>query len=185
MPSLPSRLRVSLAAALVLSLCFLLVPTAALAHRHRHTLAPPGNSAVSQYVEDVPTAKGDRPSSTIHRGGSGGGHTPQGGSPASGGGPSNGSGGDVSSRALHSLARHGSIGRGAAAFAAATAPGSAARRPGRGAPVGLGGSSALGSLVRAATGSSSGDGLGSLLWIIFAVIAAGGLGLAFTRRRPI
>jgi hypothetical protein len=73
----------------------LALPAAAFAGG-KGTVAPPGNSGVSQYVEDVPTVKGNKPSSTIvvtHKGG-GSGHSGGGtGSGSSGGGTGSGSSG--------------------------------------------------------------------------------------------
>ncbi len=59
------------------------------AEARNQTIAPPGNSGVSQYLESVPTASGSRPTNTIKPGG-GGSHR-SGGVGASGG--SGGSGG--------------------------------------------------------------------------------------------
>ena len=54
--------RVAIALAILLAL-------PAVAEASSRTLAPPGNSGVSQYVETVPTAGGGRPTSTVHPGG--------------------------------------------------------------------------------------------------------------------
>lgn len=115
------------------------------------TIAPPGNSGVSQYVESVPTAGGSQPSNTIHRrtgnpghgaagsqgggggqGGLGAGHPMAGGSRGgsaaarSGGGGSQGSGaGAISPSTASALTAQGADGASAAAFAQATAPGRA------------------------------------------------------------
>ena len=43
------------------------VPAAALAHRPA-TIAPPGDSAITQYVEDIPTAQGPTPTQPGHGG---------------------------------------------------------------------------------------------------------------------
>src|ERR1700722_19400619 len=72
----------------------LALPAAAFAGG-RGTVAPPGNSGVSQYVEDVPTVKGNKPSSTIvvtHNGGGGSGHSGGGSGSGPSGGGSGGSG---------------------------------------------------------------------------------------------
>ena len=53
----------------------LALPAAAAAKGSTTTIAPPGNSGVSQYVETVPTAHGGQPTSSVHRGGAGSGHT--------------------------------------------------------------------------------------------------------------
>src|ERR1700728_4364481 len=84
----------------------LALPAAAAAKGPTKTLAPPGNSGVNQYVETVPTSKGDRPTSTI----------PRGGRPGSG---------TVSPVTAHALSSLGANGTGAAAFADATGTGRA------------------------------------------------------------
>jgi hypothetical protein len=71
-------------------------------------LAPPGNSAVQQYVENVPSAAGTVPAKAQH-------------------GKSR-----VSPRAAHSLAAQGKDGKAVAALAAATAPPSGPSGPGSG-----------------------------------------------------
>ena len=134
------------------------------------TIAPPGNSGVSQYQEDVPTAKGNRPTDTIVPGG--GSH---------GGGAS---GGTISTSTLRALDKQGSAGRKAAALAEATAPGSAPPAKSGGANTsGNSGSSPVTSVVKALTGSSSSGGLGPLLPIILAVSLLGAAALALLRRR--
>jgi len=150
-------------ATLISALVVLALPASALAHGKTKpkTIAPPGVSAVSQYVEVVPSAGGGRPSSTVHI--SQGGAVGRGSSPASG---SSVSGSTV--RAMNHLGRSGAA---AAALAGATAPSSAARN----------GSSALdesrvatadaagapaSALLKALTGSSAGGGLGLVLPLI-------------------
>jgi hypothetical protein len=148
------------------------------------TIAPPGNSGVSQYQEDVPTAKGNRPSNTITPGTTNG-PGPSSGSGSSSGAGSSSSGGSLSSSTLRALDRQGSAGRGAAALAQATAPG----QGGASRPTGIGrdsqepGSSPASSLVKALTGSSNGGGLGALLPIILAVTLVAATALALLRRR--
>jgi hypothetical protein len=147
-----------------------------------HTVAPPGNSGVNQYVEHVPTACGDKPTNKV-----GGGAGGAGGS----GGP--GSGGAIPASTASLLAKLGAAGRGAAAFAQATAPGHAGRNGGTpsngagsssvsGASTGAG-SSPITSLVKALTGSSSGGGLGTFLPILLIASAIGLGGIALLRRR--
>ena len=66
----------------------LALPASAAAKGGTTTIAPPGNSGVSQYVETVPTAHGGQPTSSVHKGGGGSGHAQGGGGPGgSGGGP--------------------------------------------------------------------------------------------------
>jgi hypothetical protein len=104
------------------------------------TIAPPGNSGVSQYVESVPTATGGRPTSTIkpgggssHRSGGSGGIGISGGSGGSssggpgtsggsGGSSSGGNGGAIAPSVRRTLAAQGPDGSAAAALAQATAP---------------------------------------------------------------
>ncbi len=141
----------------------LVLPASAVAAKG--TIAPPGNSGVSQYQENVPTAKGNQPSNTIGPGGSGG--------PGS-------SGGALSPSTVRGLDHQGSAGRNAAALAEATAP--RAARPVKkifGDP----GSSPVGSIVKALTGSSNGGGLGPLLPIILIASLLGAAALALLRRR--
>ena len=148
----------------------LVLPASALATTK--TIAPPGNSGVSQYQEDVPTAKGNRPSNTI---------VPSGGTHGGGG-----SGGNVSSSTLRAFDKQGSAGRKAAALAEATAPTAPTRtRPTNGTGVTQSsGSSPVTSLVKALTGSSSnGGGLGPLLPIILIASLLGAGALALMRRR--
>jgi hypothetical protein len=147
---------------------FLVLPASALAKLP--TIAPPGNSGISQYQEDVPTAKGNQPTDTIVPGG--GSH---------GGGSS---GGTISPSTLRALDRQGSAGRRAAALAEATAPGSVRSAKSGGANTsGNSGSSPVTSVVKALTGSSSNGGLGPLLPIILALSLLGAAVLALLRRR--
>lgn len=143
------------------------------------TIAPPGNSGVSQYVESIPTAAGGRPTSTI---------TPSGG----GGGGGRGGSSALSPANQAALVRQGSDGVQAAALARATAPAKTAAASHRGAvtgvrphaPVAAGsGPSPATALVKALTGSASGGGLGPLLPVILVVSAVGAGLLALRRRR--
>lgn len=164
----------------------LAVPAAAEAKCGTKTLAPPGNSAVNQYVETVPTAKGGCPTSTIPRAGTHG-------------------SGAISPGTSHALSALGSNGRGAAAFADATgtaktdaakartsrghrrsshgqaAPGGSSGGNG-GNNSGNGGSPAS-AVIKTLSGSGGGGGLGVLLPIILAALAIGAAGIAVTRRR--
>jgi hypothetical protein len=149
----------------------LVLPASALAASSPTTIAPPGNSGVSQYREDVPTAKGNRPSSAF---------TP-------GGGGSNGSGGSVSPSTLRALNKQGSAGRKAAALAQATAPTSGTPAGPKTVKANAGsqdfGASPVTSVVKALTGSSNGGGLGALLPIILIACLLGVTALALLRRR--
>jgi hypothetical protein len=145
-----------------------------------HTVAPPGNSGVNQYVEHVPTACGDKPSNKVQGGVGGGG--------GAGGAGGSGSGGGISASTARQLAKLGAAGQAAAAFAKATSPGHAGKN-GRGsasvssASTGDSGSSPISSLVRALTGSSSGGGLGTFLPILLIASVIGLGGIALLRRR--
>jgi hypothetical protein len=146
----------------------LVLPASAFAAKH--TVAPPGNSGVSQYQEDVPTAKGNQPSNTVGPGGGshGGGST----------------GGSLSPSTLRALDAQGSAGAKAAALAQATAPHI-------GHPIGHrtvktsgpSGSSPVASVVKALTGSSNSGGMGPLLPIILVAALLGAAVLALARRR--
>jgi hypothetical protein len=117
-------------------------------------VAPPGNSGVNQYLEDVPAAGGNRPTPSVSASGS------------RGGGPLR--------RSLSRLAQLGKRGSRAAAVAASGIP-QAAKAP----PAQPGGGAAT-ALVHAAGGS--GIGMGVLLPLIL-VAAAGATAFAFVLRR--
>jgi hypothetical protein len=135
-------------------------------------VAPPGNSGVSQYLEAVPGAGGNRPYN-----------------PRSGG---NSHRHVLAKRVQQALTAAGPAGKAAAAFAQTTAPaatGSNHRgRPGSGgaaAPLTAGGGPATPSAIGHGLLGSPGDsvgGLGIALPILLAVMVAGA-GLAFLRRR--
>ncbi|HWF51455.1 MAG TPA: hypothetical protein VG294_12520 [Solirubrobacteraceae bacterium] len=152
----------------------LALPASAVAASSPTTIAPPGNSGVSQYREDVPTAKGNRPSSAFTPGG--------GGSTGSGY-----SGGSVSPSTLRALDKQGSAGRKAAALAQATAPSTGAPAGPKTFKTNAGsqgsGASPVTSVVKALTGSSNGSGLGALLPIILIASLLGVSALAVLRRR--
>jgi hypothetical protein len=152
-------------AAILAVVLLMAVPSAASARVRK--FAPPGNSAINQYVENVPTAGGGRPTGTIKKGGGGGGS-------------------GVLSKAIQgALAHDGANGRAAAALASATAPSpnnalTARSKAGLGAAA-LIGSSPLDSILRAASGSSPSGGLGPWLPVILIAIALGGGALALRR----
>jgi hypothetical protein len=156
----------------------LAVPASALARQPVRTVAPPGNSGVSQYLETIPTAKGNRPSVSVVPGGGQG--------PGSSGGSS-----ALSSSTQRALDQHGSAGRQAAALADATAPSVAPRTSNshgaKRAAVPSGASAATvappAAVLKAVTGSSAHGGLGALLPVLLTVIALGGGALALRRRR--
>ena len=154
------------------------------------TLAPPGNSGVSQYVESVPTAGGGQPSNSVHPITGAAGHSGSG----RGGGPGSGAGGAIPTATQRALNQQGADGRSAAALAVATAPRSSG---GQGGTTGgtesassssatphATGSSPVSSVFKALTGSSSsGAGLGVLLPIILIVCALVLSVVAVVRRR--
>jgi hypothetical protein len=154
--------------ATVVALLALLVPAAASARARKY--APPGNSAISQYVESVPTAGGGRPSGTIHTRGAAGSSA-------------------LSPATQRAFSRQGADGKAAAALANATAPAarrnaSAGQRQSPAASASSGGSaneSPLDSLLRTATGASSRGGLGAWLPAILIVATLGGGALALRR----
>ena len=186
---------------ILLTLLLAIGITAPAAARLR-VIAPPGNSGVGQYVETVPTAGGGRPTNTVHPvgggshgsggGGSVGGST--GGGGTGGGGSAGGSatGGTIAPTTQRALAAHGAAGAAAAAFANATAPSRArpvvSHAAGRtrsavSTPPSANGSSPVGSLLRAVTGSTSNGGLGPLLPVILIGSLFGAAALALLRRR--
>jgi len=154
--------------AVIALLVSLALPASALATSPGSSIAPPGNSGVSQYREDVPTAKGNRPSSAFVPGGT------------SGSGPSSGA---LSSSTVRALDKQGSAGRKAAALAEATAPSIAGPSKNSGSASQDPGSSPVTSVVKALTGSSSSGGLGPLLPIILIGSLLGVTALAVLRRR--
>jgi len=183
-------------------IAILALPASAAAKGHTHTIAPPGDSGVQQYVETIPTARGGQPTSSVHRGGSGSGHSRGGGggSGASGGG--SGGGSAISPSTQRALDSQGADGRAAAAVLSATAPtGAGSTTSGQGAggsATSGGGSTKSGSnaggspgngaspasaVFHTLTGSTSSGGLGSLLPIILVGSLLAVTALAVLRRR--
>ena len=133
------------------------------------TVAPPGNSSVSEYVESIPTVKGNRPTTTIGKHGGAAKHSgatvgASGSSSASGTSRASGAGSATTrTRALTSadqraLARQGSSGRQTAALVAATAIG----RGGSGSGPGGGATGGSGSALNAnGSAGSGGSAVGS------------------------
>jgi hypothetical protein len=173
-----------------------------------HNVAPPGNAGVNQYIESIPTDHGNQPTNSVHHKSSsghsgataGGGGSSSGGS-AGGSGGSSGTTGGSSSGATGSgpipattqraLSSKGADGRAAAALASNTAPNVAPRRhmhAASSAPMPApaktsGGSTALGSVAAALTGSGSSGGLGTMLPVILVVALLGSAAMAIRRRR--
>lgn len=161
-----------------------------------HTIAPPGNSGVGQYLETLPTAGGGQPTNTVHPvggvGGSGGPRRPGGTGGTGGtnrtggtGGTGSSTGSAISPSTARTLAHEGSTGSAAAALAQATAP-----NPIRGtsrrvtsAIATSSGSSPATSVLKTLTGSSSGGGLGPLLPLVLIGSLLGAAVLALVRRR--
>jgi hypothetical protein len=159
------------------------------------TVAPPGNSGVSQYVEDVPTVKGNKPSSSIvitHKGGGGGSGTSGGagtdggsGSGSSGGsaggGSSAGSQATISPAVTKKLDRSGKAGQSAAALADATAPVVSKQKPAASKPP----AAPSTQVVKALEGSAGGGGMGAFLpiFLIASLVLVSAFGI-FHRRRP-
>jgi hypothetical protein len=186
-----SLMRLSLIAAAAATAAFAAAPAAS-----AYKLAPPGNSAVSQYVENVPGARGNVPSLSIHS------HS------GSGNSGNSGASGAVAPSTQRALASQGADGARAAALANATAPpgargesrrhrsagaasgnGTGGQGPGAGATGSNGATPVSGSVVsptsavlKAVTGSAT-HGLGVLLPAILVLSAIGAGLLAALRRR--
>lgn len=168
----------SLALALVLSAA-VIVPCAASARSH--PIAPPGNSGVNQYVESIPTADGNRPSTSVVPGTGGGG--------GESGGPSAPS--PLAPTTQRALARQGAEGRRTALVARATAPsglrGSARTHGGLSSARSAGGAgsgpSPASAVVKALTGSATSGGLGDMLPAILVLTSVGAVATAIVRRR--
>lgn len=181
---------ISLAIASLVSLA--LLPASAGANGKR--VAPPGNSAVSQYLEVVPTAGGGRPSTAIGSGGSVG-------SPGSGGSGGYGASSALTPAIQHALAQQGSAGQRVAALANSTglaarartarhrhhtqmtAPSNAGASGRRTTSSRTNGGTPLTTLAKALAGSSASGGLSPLLPAVLIVTALGGGLLAALRRR--
>ncbi len=152
-------------------------------------VAPPGNSGVSQYMEDIPTVHGNKPTSSVvvpsnHGGGSGG---SSGGTGSSSGGSSGSSGSSgvasssvIPNSVVKKLDHSGSAGRAAVALAEATSSAPVRSRPRKAASA-----APATSVVRALTGSTGGGGLGAFLPVLLIglLVIVSALGI-FQRRRP-
>jgi hypothetical protein len=176
-----------------------ILPAAAAAKDRTHTIAPPGNSGVSQYVETIPTAKGGQPTSSVQNGGGGSTHSRGGGGGTSGGGgPGSGGGSAISTPTKRALDSQGADGRAAAAVLSATAPtGRVSITAGQGGTAGGGragagnadtgpgaaGSSPASAVFKTLTGSAASGGLGPLLPIILVASLVALSALAIMRGR--
>lgn len=144
------------------------------------TTAPPGNSAVNQYLEVVPTASGGRPDATASPSAS---TNP---SASSHSGPS-----ALSPATQRALAHQGAAGRAVTRLASKAAPASrrTVRRHGAGpsssgsGPSQPGGGAPLSTLAQSITGGSSAGGSGPWIPVVLVVIAVGGVALAMRRRK--
>lgn len=148
----------------------LAIPATAFARAPIRTIAPPGVSGVSQYLETIPTAKGNRPSLSVV--------------PSGGNGPGSSSGSSaLSASTRRALDRQGSAGRQAAALADATAPAHASHAP-NGSGISSGAATApAAAVLKAVTGSAAHGGLGPLLPVLLALIVLASGALAIRRRR--
>jgi hypothetical protein len=156
--------------ALVCALLALSSPGAARAQGAPAGNAPPGNSAVDQYVEQVPAADGGRPTD-------GSAAVPAAGRPT-----------QLSAAEARALARMGDDGGQAARIASASAPPKTPRKPtdrpgavpGSGAGEGAASSS---SVIDAVLSGANGDGLGPALPLVLGATAIGGAAFLLVRRR--
>lgn len=169
-PYLPSVRR---HAAILLS--FLLLAAGAPVAGAATTVAPPGQSAIDEYLETIPSDGGNTAA-----GGSAGKPTPAAGVRSTA---------VVPARTLLALRSRGADGRAAASLAVAAAPPPAARRGlGSSAPGVIAvkgeraGGGALSTLTSAVTGTKGG-GSGALLPILLILIVLAGVGVGVLRRR--
>ena len=175
-----------------LALAMLLVAPA-WAQARVHTIAPPGNSSVGQYLETVPTAGGGQPANTVHPHTGGVVSGRSGGGGPTGGSNGSGAGATVAPATRRALVAQGPTGAAAAALAQATAPHGAqspaqvsrgARTPPPASPTSSrDGLSPAASVFKAFTGSASKGGLGPLLPIVLIGSVLAGAALALARRR--
>jgi len=145
---------------------------------------PPSNSAANQYVEDVPTASGNRPTTGITRRESA--------RPLSSAAP-----GPLAPSTSGALAHQGADGAGTAALVRATAPPRPRHRSGAGRPRGGGvsgagvsgggssgdGASPPATVFQSLTGFSLAGGLGAVLPVILILSALGVRAVVLRRRR--
>jgi hypothetical protein len=133
-------------------------------------VAPPGNSGVSQYVEDLPTVEGSKPTHSVAL------------APAGSGGSGPGAHGDsqLSSTVARQLAHAGTAGKATAALAEATASATTtsghATSGSRAAPATQ--------VIKALGGSTGGGGLGGFLpgLLIAVLVVVSGIGILHRRR---
>jgi hypothetical protein len=161
--------------------CLLLVAAAPARATGSHS--PPGNSAVDEYLEDVPDSEGDRPvrpDGSLGGGGGGGG----GGAAGARGGSAAG-GGVLDPKTRSELARHGADGYRVAALADQSAPTADGRVGASGQDL-AGGSGGGGSRLAVSADALNGDapgGMGGWLPVVLAACAAATLAAAVLARR--
>jgi hypothetical protein len=153
----------------LLGSALLALALAAPASAQRGTIAPPGNSSVDEYLETVPTSRGNRPSGSFGSGGGGG-------------------GGGVSGETRRSLDRLGPQGQAVADLARSTSPPPRrGRGDGRGPVTEVPGddeASPLGAIVKRVVGAGGDDGgSGALLPVTLLAALVGLAAMAFLRRR--
>lgn len=161
-----------------LVVCLLVLLPSAAWSQAPQTNAPPGNSAIDEYLETVPGATGNRPS------------RPAGGdraTTADGGRPVT-----LAPAELARLKRLGPDGKAVADVVDATAPESAAPKASGGAAPAQpptagdgGGRSTLSAVFSAVAGQDGGGGMGMALPAILLGTLAGAVGLALMRRRTL
>lgn len=169
-------------AALTLAVTVVLVIAAPAAAASNHSqngppagVAPPGNSGVSQYVEDLPTLSGGKPTHSVAAapvtsGGSGG--------PTS---PSASSTPSVPKSVSRALTKQGTTGKAAAALAASTAAASAIKAHDN--AITVTSASPTSQVLNTLGGTSAGGGLGAVLPVILIIslLVISAIGIA--RRR--
>ena len=161
----------SRAVAVIASALAGLVLAAAPVSARVHKLAPPGNSAIGQYLEVIPTAAGGQPTSNL-----------------TGSGKS-GSSSAISASTRRALGAQGALGSADARFVQGTGPSrhtsprpkALAVRPVR--PALVSSPSPVSSVLKSLAGSSGSGGLGLLLPILLVGTAVGGGALALWRHR--
>jgi hypothetical protein len=140
-------------------------------------IAPPGNSALSQYVEDIPTVKGNKPTiGVVIPGGGGSGPSVPGRS-----GSSVTSRSVLSASVIRKLSHAGGDGKASLAIAEATSPppsGTGPKAATRERPA-----STAAQLVKTLGGSTGGGGFGALLPVFLITVLVAASAVRFFRHR--
>jgi hypothetical protein len=147
----------------LVALLLLATPAAAMAAPPK-TNAPPGNSAIDQYLETVPGASGNHPAA-----GAGGG----------------GGAGVLTAAQRARLDKLGPDGKALSAIVESTSPAKARATAGTARPPAADGRSPLSEVLGAATGSDGGGGMGPLLPAILIASLLGAVALVVMRRRSV